>query len=338
MALFKKFFKNIIHDRVPKDDYLKGKFSGTVTPYPHFDANSDVTILHAAIENDNVGEDVIVSVLVNRSNEQRQMIKVVYEAVHGEKLEEELHSVLSSDLDKVTQALLKRPAYYDAHLLRKATKGLGTDEDILVEVLATRSNHEIQDIKLAYHQEYETELEEVIKDETHGDFKTALLALLKASKDESLEADMALAKKDAEALMEAAANADEADIAAVIDILTSRGAHQLYKTLEHYAQVNGVSLEDALDIELDEDIEECLIDVAKMVWNMPAFFAEKLQKAMEGPCEDTVVRILVSRSEVDLRNILEEYKAMYNASLKEDIVKEIEGHHRAVLLGLCGPH
>lgn len=45
--------------------------------------------------------------------------------------------------------------------------------------------------------EYKTELEEVIKDETSGDFTTALLSMLGAKRDESTEVDMELARKDA---------------------------------------------------------------------------------------------------------------------------------------------
>lgn len=39
-----------------------------------------------------------------------------------------------------------------------------------------------------------------------------------------------------------------------------------------------------------------------------------------GTCEDTLIRILVSRSEIDLKKILDEYHAMYNTRLQEDIV------------------
>ena len=46
--------------------------------------------------------------------------------------------------------------------------------------------------------EYEKDLEEVIKDETSGDFTKALLAMLSAKKDESAEVDTELARKDAE--------------------------------------------------------------------------------------------------------------------------------------------
>lgn len=38
-----------------------------------------------------------------------------------------------------------------------------------------------------------------------------------------------------------------------------------------------------------------------------------------GTCEDTLMRVLVSRSEVDLKKILEEYSAMYDMSLQEHL-------------------
>lgn len=46
--------------------------------------------------------------------------------------------------------------------------------------------------------EYSVDLEDVIRDETSGDFTTALLAMLKANKDENSEVDTDLARRDAE--------------------------------------------------------------------------------------------------------------------------------------------
>lgn len=46
--------------------------------------------------------------------------------------------------------------------------------------------------------EYKVDLEDVIRSETSGDFTTALLAMLKADKDENSEVDTNLARKDAE--------------------------------------------------------------------------------------------------------------------------------------------
>ncbi|XP_003965178.2 annexin A1-like [Takifugu rubripes] len=345
MSFFKKFFKNVIHDRDPDETVTvkgkkKPKYYGTIAPYPDFDPRSDASNLQSSIESRGVDEDVIVSILVKRNNEQRQKIKVVYEATAGERLDKALKSALRSDLEDVSLALLMSPATFDAYLIRKATKRLGTDEDVLVEIFATRTNKEILEIKSAFKEEYNIDLEDVIRDETSGDFTTALLAMLQANKDENGEVDTELARKDAGILFEAGENASGINVAAFIDILTRRSGPQLCKTFQQYAALSDISLPKALDLELKGDIEDCLIDIVKCAWNTPAFFAEKLHKAMKGhgTCEDTLIRILVSRSEIDLKKILDEYRAMYDVSVQEDILNDTKGHYRDVLLGICGAH
>lgn len=80
-----------------------------------------------------------------------------------------------------------------------------------------------------------------------------------------------------------------------------------------------------------------------------------------GTRDNTLIRILVSRSEVDLKKIIEEYKAMFGRRLQEDIQarkrelclfcsqgtcaesicilqKDTKGDYQQILLGLCGPH
>ncbi|XP_077478191.1 annexin A1-like [Stigmatopora argus] len=346
MSFLKKFFQNIIHDRNPDDDQIKVKgkltpvFYGTVAPYPNFNATKDAEVLKSAIESKGVDEDVIISVLVKRNNEQRQKIKAVFEASTGQPLNKALKSALRSDLEDICLALLMPPAHFDAYLMRDATKRLGTDEDVLVEVLATRSNEEIRELTRAFKEDYGEDLEEIIKDETRGDFTTALLGMLKANKDESTDVDMAMAKKDAETLFEAGENTKGVNISAFLDILTKRSAPQLSKTFQMYTCVSDMTLPKALDMELRGDIEDCLIDIVKCAWSTPAFFAEKLHRAMRrhGTCEDTLIRVLVSRSEVDMKKILNEYRAMYDSTLQEDILKDTKHHFEKILIGLCGPH
>lgn len=53
------------------------------------------------------------------------------------------------------------------------------------------------------------------------------------------------------------------------------------------------------------------------VQSPPAFFANRLFKAMDGMGTDdtTLIRIIVSRSEIDLGNIKEEFERIYNRTL-----------------------
>uniref|UniRef100_A0A3Q3KIG9 Annexin n=1 Tax=Monopterus albus TaxID=43700 RepID=A0A3Q3KIG9_MONAL len=333
---------NLINDKInlQKETFLIGKpvFYGTVPPYPNFNASNDAAVLKSAIESKGVDEDVINAVLVKRNNEQRQKIKAVYEANAGKKLEVALKKALKSDHEDICLALLMPPAYYDAFLFRKATKGVGTKEDVLVEILATRTNQEICEIKKVFKEEYKEELEDVIKNETSGDFNKALLAMLQANKDESNVVDMAQAKKDAEALFEAGENTKGTNVSTFIDILTTRSGPQLAQTFQQYTSVSDNTFPKALEKEMKHDIKHCLMDIVKCAWNTPAFFAEKLHLAIKGlgTNEATLTRVLVSRSEVDLKKIVEEYRAMYGTSLQEHIVKDTSAYYQKILIGLCG--
>ncbi|XP_028318612.1 annexin A1-like [Gouania willdenowi] len=345
----RRFLDKLRPNRSDDDDVkVKGKpqprYYGTITPSQNFNASNDAKVLKSAIESKGVDEDVIIAVLVKRSNEQRQKIKAVYEASAGKKLEQDLDDVLKfkdRDLEAVTLAMLMTPAHFDSSLIRKATKRLGTDEEILIEILVTRSNREIRDIKRVFKEEYGKDLEEVIKDETSGTFCHALLELLRAEREESHDVNVKKAREDAHTLFDSGENKGDICEATFIDILTSRSEPQLMKTLQIYKEELGeTSLPKLMQKELKGDIEDCFISLVKCAWNTPAFFAEKLHEAMKGhgTCEDTLIRILVSRSEIDLKKIVAEYRGMYGKPIQEDILNDTKGHYQAVLLGLCGPH
>ncbi|XP_030598962.1 annexin A1-like [Archocentrus centrarchus] len=325
-------------DTVEVKDKEKPKYYGTVTPYPYFNASSDAAVLRSAIERKGVDEDVIITVLVKRSNEQRQKIKEVYEMENRKKLDEDLKSVMRADLKDICLALLMAPAHFDAYQLRKATKSLGTDEEVLTEILATRTNQEIQEIKRAFNEDYKTDLEDVIKSETSGHFTNILLALLLANRDESTNVDRDLVAKDTRMLVKLCENGGKFDVPTFTDMMTKRSYPHLSKVLEAYGKQADVKLPTVLKKELKGDTEECLIDLAKFAWNTPAVFAQKLVKAMEKPdtSEKTLNRILVSRSEVDLQKIKEVYWTYHKRSLQEDLQKHTKEHYQKVLLSLCG--
>ena len=63
---------------------------------------------------------------------------------------DELKSELSGDLEKCMLALFTPKILYDAKCLRLAMKGAGTDERALIEILCSRTNAEINEIKETY--------------------------------------------------------------------------------------------------------------------------------------------------------------------------------------------
>jgi len=344
MAFFKKIFKKVTDDESDQDldmfvkTPVKPPYYGTVTPQPHFSAIRDAAALQKAIEAKGVDEATIIDLLVKRSNDQRQQIKAAYQLDTGKPLEGALKSALKSDFENVVLSLLLSPAHHDAHELKEAMKGLGTKEHVLSEILISRSNKEINEIKKVFKEVYHEDLEEDIRNDTSGDFMTTLLALCKADRSEQYYIDDSLANKDAKALYAAGEKRKGTDVAVFIDIFTSRSGPQLCKVLKLYSQYSEEGLADAVMNELKGDTEDCFMALVKCAWNPAAYFAEKLHLAMKGfgNDSDTITRIIVSRSEVDLKKILKEYKRLYQRTLQEDILAETKGDFEKILLALCG--
>uniref|UniRef100_A0A672JQG7 Annexin n=1 Tax=Salarias fasciatus TaxID=181472 RepID=A0A672JQG7_SALFA len=318
---------------MPDESVLKNE--GTVTAAPNFSASGDAGVLDKAIKTKGVDENTIIEILVKRSNEQRQQIKEAYQQASGKSLESALKSALKGDLEDVVLALLKTPSQYDAQLLKLAMKGLGTDEETLVEILASRNNRQIVDIKKAYKEEYKKDLEEDIRGDTSGEFRTALLELCKASRTEGVSEQ--LVDSDARALYEAGEGRKGKDCSVFIDILTSRSAPHLRKVFERYSKYSKVDVAKAIDLEMKGDIERCLTAIVKCAGSRAAYFAERLHLSMKGKGtrKPILTRIMVSRSEIDMKRIKEEYKKNYGKTLYQEILAE-EGDYEKILLALCG--
>ena len=65
----------------------------------------------------------------------------------------------------------------------------------------------------------------------------------------------------------------------------------------------------------------CFIKTVKIIRNQPAYFAERLELAMKGfgTNDDALIRIIVSRCEIDLANIKVEYERIYPKTLRSSV-------------------
>ncbi|KAM8760833.1 annexin A1a [Acanthopagrus schlegelii] len=334
MSFIQAFMQQTVYLGLPDDSVLKNE--GTVTAAPNFSPSGDAAVLDRAIKTKGVDENTIIEILVKRSNDQRQQIKAAYQQASGKTLESALKSALKGDLEDVVLALLKTPAQYDAQLLKQAMKGLGTDEDTLIEIMASRNNREIVEIKKVYKEEYKKDLEDDIKSDTSGDFRSALLELCKAGRTEGVCEQ--LIDSDARALYEAGEGRKGKDCSVFIEILSTRSATHLRKVFERYSKYSKVDVAKAIDLEMKGDIESLLTAVVKCAGSRPAYFAERLYLSMKGksPRKNVLTRIMVSRSEIDMKRIRDEYKKTYGKTLHQEILDDTKGDYEKILLALCG--
>ncbi|XP_072260248.1 annexin A1-like [Pyxicephalus adspersus] len=305
-----------------------------------FNGASDAANLEKAIKAKGVDEGTIIDILTKRTNAERQQIKAAYQQQTGKSLDDALKKALSSHLEEVVLALLKTPAQYDAHCLKNAVKGLGTDESTLIEILVSRDNHEIREINKVYKEEFKKDLSSDISSDTSGDFKKALLALVKGERNESAPVNAEQADNDARALFDAGERRKGTDTTVFINILVSRSFPQLQNVFTRYLAFSKNDMAKAIDLELKGDIENCLISLVKVATSKPAYFAERFNLAMKGSGtrHKDLIRLLVSRCEIDLKEIKYHYKKLYGKSLRQAIMEEkLKGDYETIMLALCGP-
>ena len=83
-------------------------------------------------------EETIIQIMARRSNEQRLELVKKYTELFQKSLKKELSSELSGNFKSTILGLCESAIEFDTSCLRKAMKGLGTDEDCLIEIICTR--------------------------------------------------------------------------------------------------------------------------------------------------------------------------------------------------------
>nr|KAF6454697.1 annexin A8 like 1 [Rousettus aegyptiacus] len=288
---------------------------------PHFNPDPDAETLYKAMKGIGTNEQAIIDVLTRRSSTQRQQIAKSFKAQFGKNLTDTLKSELSGKFEKLMVALMYPQYRYEAKELHDAMKGLGTKEGVVIEILASRTKKQLEEIMKAYEEDYGTSLEEDIQADTSGYLEKILVCLLQGSRDDASGfVDPELALQDAQDLYAA--------------------------VFEEYEKIANKSIEDSIKNETHGSLEEAMLTVVKTqssvllkcTRNLHSYFAERLYYAMKGAGtrDGTLIRNIVSRSEIDLNLIKCQFQKMYGKTLSSMIVGDTSGDYKNALLNLVG--
>uniref|UniRef100_A0A8D3C1Y8 Annexin n=1 Tax=Scophthalmus maximus TaxID=52904 RepID=A0A8D3C1Y8_SCOMX len=308
----------------------------TVKASGNFNASADAEVLHKAMKGLGTDEDAIVQLLTARSNAQRQEIKATYKTLFGKDLVSDLKGELGGKFETLIVGLMTAPIAYDVTSLRNAIKGAGTDEKVLVEILASRTAHQVKAISAAYRQEYDDDLEEDVSGDTSGHFKRLLVILLQANRQKGIQ--QGEIENDAQALFKAGEHKFGTDEQSFVTILGNRSAEHLRKVFDAYMKLSGYEMEESIQRETSGGLRDLLLAVVKCARSVPTYFAETLYYAMKGAGTDdnTLIRVMVSRCEVDMLDIRSEFRRLFACSLYSMIKGDTGGDLRKALLVLCG--
>lgn len=212
--------------------------------------------------------------------------------------------------------LMSPPVDYLCDQLHSAMAGMGTDESAIIEILCPRSSHDIAAISKRYEQLFNRPLVQQICSELSGDFARLMSLIVTSTREHNMKVNPTEAKEHAAALYKAGVGKVGTDEAVFNKIMAHDSFAQLRIVFEEYKALTGKTIEQALNAALSGDLLKAMLAIVECVQSMPAF-AKRLFKAMDGlgTTDLTLIRIIVSRCEVDLENMKQENKRSYNKTL-----------------------
>uniref|UniRef100_A0A4D5R961 Annexin n=1 Tax=Scolopendra viridis TaxID=118503 RepID=A0A4D5R961_SCOVI len=308
----------------------------TVNDYPDFDPAIDAEMLRKAMKGWGTDEQAIIDVLAQRSNWQRQEIYTVYKASYGRDLIDDLKSELSGKFEDAIIAVMMPSIEFLARHLHKAVSGIGTDEESIIEIMVTSTNTELEEIKDTYENLFGNSLESDLSADTSGHFRRLLVSLCQAMRDESPDVDGDEALADAQALFEAGEGQWGTEESVFNRILVTKNFYYLQFVFAEYEKLTGLTIEHSIKNETSGDLQMGLLAIVQCVRSIPAYFAERLYRAMKGFGTDdrTLIRIVAVRSERDMVLIKSEFEKNYGRTLEHFIAGDTSGDYKKFLLAL----
>ena len=295
-----------------------------------------VDILRNALQGAGTKEDDIIRVIASTNNQERALIRRLYNQKYNEDLVKRLQSELSGNLQDACIGSFMTPTEYDAYCLNGAMKGLGTKEGVLSEIIGSRTPQELQAIKQVYGANYGEPLENAIANETSGTYQKLLLSLLQGQRSNAVQPDMAGCQQDAAALYQAGEGKWGTDEDTFVRIFSTRSPAELALINQYYKQNAGKGLLGAIDAEFSGDEKSLLDTIVRANVYPQGFYAKNIYDSVKGAGtnDSKLIRNVCARHAVDLPYIKEAYKNDYGSDMLTDIQSDSSGDYRKVLTAL----
>ncbi|CAI9097495.1 OLC1v1033934C1 [Oldenlandia corymbosa var. corymbosa] len=237
--------------------------------------------------------------------------------------------------------LMLSPHERDAVVAREAfEQGDSVNYKPLLEIFLCRKSSHVLLIQEAYYARFKKQLEQdIISIDPSHPYQRILMALCASHKALQTDVSQYIANFDARRLYKTGdENRGSVDEAVVLEILSKRSIPQLRLTFSSYKHIYGHSYVHSLKKEKSGEFEDALRVAVKCMSNPTKYYAEIMYECIKGTRidKDAVIRVILSRAEMDMDEIQRAFKKKYGLELKNAISEsEAPGDYRELLIALA---
>ena len=282
--------------------------------------------------------NTLIQIVTHRSNEQRQQIMQEYYHQYQINLHEEFLYNLSGNFKETIISLFYTPTDYDCYQIYNAVTGLGTNEETLIEIISSRTNEELNKIKQRYPQMYQRDLVELIKSETSGHLQKILITLLQADRPCNIIPNEQVCAESAKRLYDSQNGKKDKLYNSFVYVFTQKSREELALICKIYYNIYNKTLLDVVESSFSGNGRRVLKAIIYSLLSPSEYFAYRINKALKGfiTNDNTLIRILVSRDEIDSDRIKRYYYQLYGITLYEHVNQKTSGDYKNLLLSLIG--
>eukprot|EP00904_Undaria_pinnatifida_P009673 jgi/Undpi1/5836/HiC_scaffold_2.g01110.m1 len=295
-----------------------------ITALKDFVATRDVDIVRQSTKGIGTNEGNLINTLCNRTKSQLDAVDLKYHAKYESSLLKVVSSDVSGNFGKMIRYSLLDTDAYGAEVFTIATKGLGTNEDVLIDLVNMVSNAQMAAIKQKWEAKNNKSMLDCLHSELSGNARKLMIMLLLGKKSESKDSDASLAVQQAAAL-HGARGLIGTDHDTFLEILGGESRAQIQAIKTAYENNHGMSLMKAVNKACSGTYKKCLL--ACLFPTSEAYTAYALFKAFEGvgTNDDRVTRLLGGTDKAKMGDVADYYLSTYGKSLVEDLKDELSG-------------
>lgn len=279
-----------------------------------------------------LGTDEATLVKIIGALPRHEMAKVrdEFNAKFNRDLIKDLKSETSGHFQDALVALATDAAEFDAQLVRKAVKGIGTNEDLLNEVLCTRYPFEIEAMAAAYKKLFGRNMLNDVEDDTSGDLQK-VYNLLITDKRSAGTVDESKVEEHVQELYKAGEGRIGTNEGVFIRHIAGNPREYVEKLYWKYAEKHGKALDLVISKEFSGPVKKALMTLCTP---LDMYFARKLHESMKGvgTNDDDLVRLVCTQKERALKPAAARFLMDYKKTLKAWVADETSGDYKKILV------
>ena len=284
-------------------------------------------------------EVAIIDILSQRNYQQRSIILSTFKKTYNKDLVVELQKCLvgKNNCDELITSLFANPIEYDCQTLRNAIKGITSDLETITEILTTRPSFLVKQIVKKYPELFKgKELAKDLESCTSGMIRKVLISLLESNRSENNSPNLEDCQEKAEKLKHEGVKRWEGNNSFFIKVFTTSSPMEIAYISRLYHKMMGFTILQGINNELSGDVKKFLTTFIFLLVSPSEYFATKLNKAINGKNEKTIIRLIISRHEIDLQQIKQYYSEMYGNELAKDLKNSFTGESYNFISKLVG--